>query len=50
MSGFIEWDRSAFLFMKEGVPRNKDKRLGTDDDILELVSSEDRAKVLSEVQ
>lgn len=50
MGGFIEWDRTAFNFMKEGVPRNSDERLGMDDHILSGVSAEQKTKILEEVR
>ena len=50
MSTFIEWDRSAFEFMKDGLPRNSEERAGMDDDILRNLPREEQENVIREVR
>lgn len=50
LAGFIEWDRSAFNFLKEGVPRSRDERAGTDDDILMQLDPADQRNAIEEIR
>ena len=50
MSTFIDWDRSAFDFMKDGVPGNGNVRAGMDDDVLRDITSQQRSSILSETR